>query len=553
MFRSYYLFLSLLIGLIASACSSEDNLSEPALNKQNIELRVAVRSFVSNADDGQTEQEAAIKNLSFFIFDRNGQEIIQQSRQHPVQNGKVLLSITTEDAQGPLNAYMIANEKGFAAVPMTETELLSYKTQSRPADFIANGFPMSSAAVVIQPNASHTSASVTLERIPSAIYVQVDASAAGTEIINNNAYQVEVEGLQITEGALFHDIASSMEAQARVDYSSKLTAVNSPENIAYFYQSSQIKIHITPRDPKLGETKTVTIAPEKSIIRNKKFLLQIKPVKIPVGDPDMQEMTFTVSVAEWKTDVIIVEIPTVDVPEPPMPDPVGDVVLFSEGVSVESGWYDNNKSRGAGGFSNDGRMCWAMAESNMIQWWQDRYIAGGEVLPVGTPNGIVPGRENEKYRRLAVFEEFHVKFPNIGAVVLRGIPDYFTTYFPDIFVDKKPFFEEGTYAKDKVFKNFKEFSDFVVAGLKDRGVISLRIAVPGHAVTLWGVTYNTETGLVKNIFMSDSDDMDDGKIFHGIWKNRPVGENHSGKPILEGVNWVIESATVLYAYPGKPK
>lgn len=245
MHRFYYMLLSLFLSLITSACSPEDQLLESSPGNQNIEFRVATRSFVSNESDEQTTQESAIKNLSLFLFDRNGQELVQQSRQHPIQDGKVVLSVSTANAQGPLNAYMVANEKGFPSSPMTETELLSYKTQCSPSNFITDGFPMSSAAVTIQSDSPHTSASVTLERTPSAIYVQVDASEADGETITNNAYQVEVEGLQITEGALFHNVASSMEAQPRNDYSSKLTAVNTPENIAYFYQSSQILPHAT--------------------------------------------------------------------------------------------------------------------------------------------------------------------------------------------------------------------------------------------------------------------------------------------------------------------
>lgn len=549
MHRFYYMLLSLFLSLITSACSPEDQLLESSPGNQNIEFRVATRSFVSNESHEQTTQESAIKNLSLFLFDRNGQELVQQSRQHPIQDGKVVLSVSTANAQGPLNAYMVANEKGFPSSPMTETELLSYKTQCPPSNFITDGFPMSSAAVTIQSDSPHTSASVTLERTPSAIYVQVDASEADGETITNNAYQVEVEGLQITEGALFHNVASSMEAQPRNDYSSKLTAVNTPENIAYFYQSSQIKIHITPRDSRLGEAKTVTVDPESSKIRNKKFLLQIKPVKLPdvSSEPPTRNMTFTVAVAEWKTDVIITEVPIPGTPVPPPPSPMGDVVLFAEGVSITSGWYDQNKSR-----VGDSELCWACAESNMIQWWQDRYIAAGKPLPPDAPNGVIPGRENALSRRLAIFENFHMReFENRGSAILRGIPQYFTTYYPEIFSDFKPFFSEGTYASSKSFRNLKEFSDFVVTGLKERGVVGLGLI--GHATTLWGVTYNTETGLVKDIFMTDSDDRDNGKIYHGLWENRSVKERADGRPVLAGIGTLIEDATILYAYPGRSK
>ncbi|WP_431440717.1 IdeS/Mac family cysteine endopeptidase [Bacteroides hominis] len=94
----------------------------------------------------------------------------------------------------------------------------------------------------------------------------------------------------------------------------------------------------------------------------------------------------------------------------------------------------------------------------------------------------------------------------------------------------------------------KEFSDFVVTGLKERGVVGLGLL--GHVTTIWGATYNTETGLVKSIVMADSDDRHDGKLYHGLWENLSVKERSDGRVVL-GSGKLIETAVVLYAYPGK--
>ena len=186
----------------------------------------------------------------------------------------------------------------------------------------------------------------------------------------------------------------------------------------------------------------------------------------------------------------------------------------------------------------------------MIQWWQDRYVDAGKTLPHGAPNGIIPGRENAVSRKLAIFEYFHMRnFKNRGSAILRGIPQYFTTYYPEIFSDAKPFFSEGTYASSKAFRTLKEFSEFVVTGLKEGGVVGLGLL--GHAATLWGVTYNSETGLIKNIYMTDSDDRHIGKIYHGLWENLSAKE-HNGSVILS-TGREIEEATILYAYPGRAK
>lgn len=56
-------------------------------------------------------------------------------------------------------------------------------------------------------------------------------------------------------------------------------------------------------------------------------------------------------------------------------------IRFAEGVTTEKGWYDVNKvGRGENGDIN---MCWAAAASNILQWWQDRYIEAGNTLPEG--------------------------------------------------------------------------------------------------------------------------------------------------------------------------
>ena len=49
-------------------------------------------------------------------------------------------------------------------------------------------------------------------------------------------------------------------------------------------------------------------------------------------------------------------------------------IVFVEGVNRESGWYDVNKV--GKGDNGDINMCWAASAANIIEWWQDRYVAG---------------------------------------------------------------------------------------------------------------------------------------------------------------------------------
>lgn len=550
MTRHHYFIAIACLAILLSACSNEDERPPIPKSERGLELRIEVRNFVSNADESQTGEEAAIKSLSLFLFDADGQEVVQPTREHSIQDGKILLDIAPAGLKEPLKIYAVANSAGFADAPITENTLLQYKSRIPPAELIAKGFPMSSEPVTVPTEFPRAQDTLRLERVPSAIYIQIDTSESGTgsEAITNSSYKVEIEGLQVTEGSMFQDVASSSPTQGRTDYSAKLTAVTTPEQLAYFYQSPPIKIYITPVNPRQGETKTVTIAASQSRKRNKKYIINVKPVKAPPASlPTKSE--FAVSVSGWDTEVIVVEVPEAT-PETPA-QPQGDVVLFAEGVNVESGWYDENKSRGIGGFSVDNNMCWAFTETNMIQWWQDRYIASGHSLPPGVPNGFTPGRENAKYRQLEIFEKFYaLNFKNVPGAILVGIPKYFTTYFPEIFQNTAPFFGEATYARAIAPRNLRDFSDFVVNALKDRAVVSL--GIPGHETTLWGVTYDSATGLVKNIFMSDSDDLDDGQIYVGLWERRSVVENTLKGTVQTGGK-TIDSLSALYAYPGKPK
>lgn len=61
--------------------------------------------------------------------------------------------------------------------------------------------------------------------------------------------------------------------------------------------------------------------------------------------------------------------------------PEVDATLWSAGVSAESGWYDFNKDfrRGEQG---DDLLCWAVAASNLLAWWQEQ---NHELLPPGVP------------------------------------------------------------------------------------------------------------------------------------------------------------------------
>ena len=231
------------------------------------------------------------------------------------------------------------------------------------------------------------------------------------------------------------------------------------------------------------------------------------------------------------------------------------VIVFAEGVDIASGWYDVNKMKE--GNNGDTMMCWAAAASNMIQWWQDRYVAAGNTLPAGAVTGVGTkmhsGTGFSRCYELALMDVFHSQWTNLER---GGQPDYAISWYFEGKLNGGDYVSQGSQAypvsgggyfksvwnsiyprlyhdyKDQVLPHLcydlytvcfnyynlwgskqgnealAEFSNYVVTSI-DRGVASLTIQ-PGssalHAITLWGYEVDNATGLVTRIWVTDSDD-----------------------------------------------
>ncbi len=235
------------------------------------------------------------------------------------------------------------------------------------------------------------------------------------------------------------------------------------------------------------------------------------------------------------------------------------VILFAEGVSFNSGWYDVNKK--AQGNNGDINMCWAATSSNMIQWWQDRYKEAGGTLPAGCPDGVgTKNYDNYGPYELAIMEVFHSEWNNDkGCHAVEAIPWYFegenygetasagsqaypltaggywkniwSSIYPNLYHDYNYMLnmyhnlytgsflaytgwdeacsESGPkYGTDAHLA----FSNRVIEFLQ-RGITELTISLNSsgglsHATTLWGCEYDKTTGLVTRIWITDSDDLE---------------------------------------------
>lgn len=296
--------LSMILLLSFVSCSETEDVSSPVggASAGMLEMNVKVNDFrasTASAGGGHTEQEAAIKSLFLFLFDPEGNELAQTERRQTLKDGKISVTIPAEAAGQELSAYLVANEDIDQETSFTESSLLELKTARRAEDFISSGFPMSTERIAVRADVGTvTTVNAELKRVPSAIYVQVE-SPAGMNI-RNNRYRIEIEGLQTTEGAMFRDVASTAPVTGKSDYSNKLSAVNTAEHLAYFYQSGRITITIIPRDANLGEVKVIRI--DNTTVRNKRFLLRIVPVQ-PAATTRIAD--YSIQVYEWDTLVIV--------------------------------------------------------------------------------------------------------------------------------------------------------------------------------------------------------------------------------------------------------
>jgi hypothetical protein len=198
----------------------------------------------------------------------------------------------------------------------------------------------------------------------------------------------------------------------------------------------------------------------------------------------------------------------------------------------------------------DAMMCWAASSSNIIQWFQDRYVADGNTLPAGCPNGTVSKYDYE----LQIMDAFRDNWENLargnwtdGGVIWyfegrnvyetngkescayprSGTGGYFKSQWSSIYADMYKY-ENGwawytgepyTYATEinnynwrgsSVADPLKKFSEYIVEAF-EHGMSSMAVAMSSnfngaHAVTIWGYEIDHATGYVTKLYIADSDD-----------------------------------------------
>ena len=248
------------------------------------------------------------------------------------------------------------------------------------------------------------------------------------------------------------------------------------------------------------------------------------------------------------------EVP--ELPEEPEQPSDGKSIVFVDGVTFTSGWYDVNKM-GNGTLNGDINMCWAAASANMIQWWQDRYVAAGNILPASAvtgPGTVFVTSAGRKYE-LAIMDMYHSEWNNDkGCHTTESIPWYFEGvnygqtatagsqayplteggYWKNVWSSIYPHLYHGySYmfgwytnlytAEYTAYEHWgegsslsgtqrhKRFSELLVQFI-DRGITSMTVTLNkngglNHATTVWGYEIDNATGLLTRLWITDSDDL----------------------------------------------
>ncbi len=221
--------------------------------------------------------------------------------------------------------------------------------------------------------------------------------------------------------------------------------------------------------------------------------------------------------------------------------------LYAPGVSESFGWEDATKQ-----WNNiDNGLCFAASSSNLISWYLNRYL---ELNPDDTHDFQTdPERIFDYFRRgwdsaeggnqtEALSWYFTGGFPSnnpnpngseltgdeLGGYLLHQLPNNSSERWSLISFDwepqedfnvygsfgdnRFPYIEEvGGVSTGRPFSTMKKFSQHILRQLH-YGPCTISIITDnasggsGHAITLWGVDYDVNTGLVTHIHVTDSDD-----------------------------------------------
>lgn len=248
----------------------------------------------------------------------------------------------------------------------------------------------------------------------------------------------------------------------------------------------------------------------------------------PHGAPSLQPF----STAMKKTLTLLALIAAL-MPMVPMNSNAESVTYWVKGVWNEEtqtadGWLDANKRWGS---YSDGLQCWAATCSNLVTWWQQQ---NAEFIPDRAPTELAD-----------VWNTYRLTFDNNGGDIGQGLHWWLDGDYGKGLGEKElkgrigDFVhgeatlkrEDGGFYKGSLWQGIvegrdlytispvgstlTEMSSSLVNAISQGYGVGLSWVTPspyttsgtmGHAVTVWGAEYNTESGLLTALYLTDSDD-----------------------------------------------
>lgn len=210
------------------------------------------------------------------------------------------------------------------------------------------------------------------------------------------------------------------------------------------------------------------------------------------------------------------------------------------GVDINNGWKDVNKEMTEDSITGDSSLCWAAAASNVLSWWQDYNADHLANHKEGIPQGEGPifSTYNDGWRNVGFDGYWGLRWFMDGAPELYTMEIYEGRTVSDVYMDPDSLVKGGFYndvvsditstatmngASQLVTDEFgflvedviqlADFTSELVSAVSTGGVtLGITGTVPGkgdfgHAITLWGVKVNKNSGLIETMWVTDSDDL----------------------------------------------
>lgn len=199
--------------------------------------------------------------------------------------------------------------------------------------------------------------------------------------------------------------------------------------------------------------------------------------------------------------------------------------VWAPGVSQSSGWVDYNKDRGQAPGNDDSLMCWAASSSNIITWWQSQQN--------GTmPDSIPTASPWDVFRTITTDSGSNPRFALGWYVNGSGgntwtwdesnstqyqsggfLQSVYCTADNPVYIADRNTSASNTYAQAAA----------LVGALQSGYAMTLEVGIAGatgnvpssHAITLWGLNYDTDQEgniSITGAYITDSDDSHAGLV-----------------------------------------